>query len=126
MQELSWDQPGYSEGGFCSWDGRLEQPDLGIPRSFLNLQEGHVHTLALCPQGKIIGGLGKEVTGTASEVNHQVLEEIRLRNIVRVQDSGATVEGREFSKQGGEINSCKSPQVAFQRKKKNLKIPHEE
>lgn len=100
MQVLNSDQPGYSEGVFCLWDGRLEPPDLGIPRSFLNLQEGHVHTLACVPKGDN-WWLGKEVTGTASEVNHQVLEEIRLRNIVRVQDLVSQQKGESFESGGG-------------------------
>lgn len=36
------------------WDGRLEQPDLGIHRSFLNLRGGGEHA-GLCPQGERIG-----------------------------------------------------------------------
>lgn len=92
----SWDQPGYSEGVFCSWDGRLEKPDLGIPRSFLNLQEGHVHTLSPREDN---WWLGEEVTGRASEVNQQpLMEEIRLRNIVRAQDSVSQQKGESFQK----------------------------
>lgn len=60
--------------------------------------------------------LGKEVTGTASEVNHQVLEEIRLRNIVRVQDLVFQQKGESFESGEGEINPCKSTQVTFQKK----------
>lgn len=48
--------------------------------------------------------LGKEVTGTASEVSHQVLEEIRLRNIVRVQDLVSQQKGESFQSRKGEGN----------------------
>lgn len=64
--------------------------------------------------------LGEEVTGTASEVNHQVLEEIRLRNIVRVQDLVCHSRKERVFKAGREINPCKSTQVAL---KKNLNPP---
>lgn len=89
---LSWGQPGRSEG---VWDGRLEQPALGIPRSFLRLQEGHVHTLSPREEGN--WWLGEEVTGTASEVNHQPpMGEIRLRNILRAQDLVSQQKGESF------------------------------